>query len=222
MKYIKKFDTHAEYEAAQSGLILPNVSFCVDTPNEVHYNPYVEPTTTYEAIDLGLPSGTLWANMNVGATSETDYGNYYEYGKGADDYTVTSGQSDYYSGTENPLAASADTAAIVMGGQWHMPTQAQFNELTANTDYTWTTIDGVNGGKFASKTDNTKFVFFPAAGSWKNSSNSSNGNEGRNGRYWSSTPFGGGLAYYLYFNSGSKYVDNFQRMYCFTVRGVIG
>ena len=44
MKYIKKFDTHAEYEAALSSLILPNVSFCVDTPNEVHYNPYVPET----------------------------------------------------------------------------------------------------------------------------------------------------------------------------------
>jgi hypothetical protein len=37
----------------------------------------------YEYVDLGLPSGTKWAKYNVGATSETEYGNYYMYGKGA-------------------------------------------------------------------------------------------------------------------------------------------
>ena len=38
MKYLKKFENHSAYEAAQSGLILPNVSLCVQE-NEVHYNP---------------------------------------------------------------------------------------------------------------------------------------------------------------------------------------
>ncbi len=36
--YLKKFETQAAYEAAQSGLILPNVSLTVDN-NTVHYNP---------------------------------------------------------------------------------------------------------------------------------------------------------------------------------------
>lgn len=43
-KYLKKFETHQEYEAYiqdRQNLVLPNVSFCEDTPNEVHYNPYV-------------------------------------------------------------------------------------------------------------------------------------------------------------------------------------
>ncbi len=99
----------------------------------VHYNPLnpTPPTPTYESVDLGLPSGTLWARYNVGATSETDYGDYYQYGKGADDYSVTSGQS-IYSGTENPLATSADTAAQVWGGNWHIPTTAQCQELIDN------------------------------------------------------------------------------------------
>ena len=45
MKYLKKFENHSAYEAAQSGLILPNVSLCVQE-NEVHYNPYTPPTPT--------------------------------------------------------------------------------------------------------------------------------------------------------------------------------
>ena len=64
-------------------------------------------------VDLGLPSGTLWATMNVGATSETDYGNYYMYGMGSKTYDST---DTPYAGTEDPLAASADTAAQVWGG----------------------------------------------------------------------------------------------------------
>ena len=45
MKYLKIFENHSAYEAAQSGLILPNVSLCVQE-NEVHYNPYTPPTPT--------------------------------------------------------------------------------------------------------------------------------------------------------------------------------
>ena len=44
MIYLKKFETHQEYETYindRQNLVLPNVSFCEDTPNEVHYNPYV-------------------------------------------------------------------------------------------------------------------------------------------------------------------------------------
>ena len=135
-KYIKIFNTHSQYESytADTQFILPNVSYCKDQTNVVHYNPLnpTPPTPTYESVDLGLPSGTLWARYNVGATSETDYGDYYQYGKGADDYSVTSGQS-IYSGTENPLATSADTAAQVWGGNWHIPTTAQCQELIDNT-----------------------------------------------------------------------------------------
>jgi len=88
---------------------------------------YIEPYVGYDSehvyyndlfmghahVDLGLPSGTLWATMNVGATSETDYGNYYMYGMGSKTYDST---DTPYAGTEDPLAASADTAAQVWGG----------------------------------------------------------------------------------------------------------
>ena len=75
MKYIKKFDTHAEYEAAESSLILPNVSFCVDTPNEVHYNPSspVPPTPVetrvvakYNVTDTSTPTKIGFQNYISG------------------------------------------------------------------------------------------------------------------------------------------------------------
>ena len=40
----------------------------------------MEQIKEYEYVDLGLPSGLKWANMNLGATSETDYGDYYMWG----------------------------------------------------------------------------------------------------------------------------------------------
>jgi len=54
MKYLKQFDTHAEYEAALSSLILPNVSFCKDTPNEVHYNPYMPPPPSIVVVKFNV------------------------------------------------------------------------------------------------------------------------------------------------------------------------
>lgn len=61
-KYLKEFDTHNQYEsytADTSNFILPNVSYCKDVENEVHYNPYVEPETR------------LVAKFNVTSTTYT-------------------------------------------------------------------------------------------------------------------------------------------------------
>ena len=54
-----------------------------------------------------------------------------------------------------------------MGSPWKMFTQAQGQELINNTNSTWATINGVNGRKFASKTNSTKYIFLPAGGVWK-------------------------------------------------------
>lgn len=217
-KYLKKFDNHADYEAAKSGLILPNVSLCVQE-NDVHYNPTVDPYAGHEYVDLGLPSGTKWATMNIGASSETDYGNYYQYGKGVDTYQTTSGDSNY-SGTEDPLATSADTAAQTWGGSWHMPTSAQCQELFDNTTYTWETNfngSGVNGGKFTAQNGN--YVFFPAAGYYYSGVKYYNGTVGY---YFASTLIDGGLACIFYVTSSSHSINNQQRSVGYSVRGVVG
>ena len=133
-KWISNFNTTSEFNAFQetSGYSEPHVTLIKDGTG-VQFIP--DPYNGHEYVDLGLTSGTLWATMNVGASSETDYGNYYQYGKGAAQYAATSGDSNY-SGTEDPLAASADTAAQVWGGDWHMPTLEQVYELMENTTRT--------------------------------------------------------------------------------------
>ena len=215
--YLKKFETQSAYEAAQSSLILPNVSLTVDN-NVVHYNPSspTPPTPSYESVDLGLPSGTLWAKYNVGATSETEYGNYYQYGKGAAQYAATSGDSDY-SGTEDPLDSSVDTAVQVWGGNWHMPTYNQMVELTANTTYEWTTIDGVNGGKFTAQNGN--YIFIPAA---SNIYQGSVTDIGSNCYVWGSSPDDECCACYMYLDYDDHSVSEFNRYIGASVRPVIG
>lgn len=160
-KYLKKFENHTAYETAESGLILPNVSICV-TEGDVHYNPAPPTIDGHEYVDLGLPSGTKWAKYNLGATSETDYGNYYQYGRGGDIYQVTSAQSGYYTGTEDPLSSSLDAATQTWGGNWHMPTKTQMRELTANTTYEWIKVNNVRVAKFTAQNGN--YILLPAAG----------------------------------------------------------
>ena len=195
---------------------MPNVSLCAQE-NEVHYNPYVDPYNGHEYVDLGLPSGTKWATMNVGASSETDYGNYYMYGMGSKTYDST---DTPYAGTEDPLATSADTAAQVWGGDWHMPTIEQMQELTANTTYKWVTDykgSGINGGTFTAT--NGAVLFIPAAGDWFNGNPDFVGDEGY---YWSSSLDGSDGAYCVSFGNAYTEMNSGLRKAGRSVRPVVG
>lgn len=143
------------------------------------YPPLVKPA--YESVDLGLPSGTLWATMNVGATKPQQYGDYYAWGEVEikDETAYTYNKYRFYPGnvvdeytkynsTDNKMTLDLtdDVANVVMGGKWHMPSRAQLNELTANTTSSWTTDyngSGVAGAVFTSNI-NGNSIFFPAAG----------------------------------------------------------
>lgn len=105
----------------------------------------------HEYVDLGLPSGTLWAKMNVGASSETEAGLYFAWGE-TQGYTASQvgtdknfSWSDYKYGTNSNLTKynasdnkthlelTDDAAAANMGGDWHMPNRAQCIELFKET-----------------------------------------------------------------------------------------
>ena len=70
-----------------------------------------------------------------------------------------------YTTTGATLNLEDDAAHVNMGGDWHMPTPTQIQELLDNTTNTWTTQDGVNGRLFTSTKGTSKFIFIPAAGS---------------------------------------------------------
>ena len=133
-------------------------------------------------VDLELPSGTLWATMNVGATSETDYGLHFAWGD-TQGYTSSqvgtgSGQkafswNDYVHGTESNLTKynltdglttlelTDDAAYSLSNGQYAMPTKEQFDELIANTTSSW---DSARSGYIFTSKVNGNSIFFPAAG----------------------------------------------------------
>ena len=88
-----------------------------------------------------------------------------------------------------------------MGSIWKMPTKTQAQELINGTNSTWTTINGVNGRKFTSKTDSSKYIFLPAGGYWTNTTFNYAASYGW---YWSTTnSYVSGAAYILSsFNAG--------------------
>lgn len=154
--------------------------------------------TAAEAVDLGLPSGTLWASCNIGATKPEEFGNYYAWGETE---TRESFKREEYlhikPGQENVMAirraftdlgkdiagTKYDVATQKWGEQWVMPSLGQFAELEQNCNWEWTAIGDVNGYKITSK-KNGNSIFLPAAGS-KASQRTSN--IGVYGLYWSST-----------------------------------
>ena len=170
---------------------------------------------SHNYVDLGLPSGTLWATCNVGATNPWDFGNYfawgetkpkstyswsnYKYANGASDkLTKYCNSSSYgnkgFTDSRTTLEKTDDAATINWGIDWCMPSQHQFQELYDNCTIEWTTNyqgKGVAGSIFKSK-KNGKSIFFPATG-WKDKDGKIS-HIGSYGYYWSSslktgTPF---------------------------------
>ena len=141
-------------------------------------------------IDLGLPSGTLWACCNVGATTPEDSGGFFAWGETMEKdkydwstYTLCNGSSSTcYNLGSNIAGTTYDVANVKWGGSWMLPTQSQQGELVTNCSKEWLTINGVNGVKFTGK--NGGSIFLPAAGYYDNSRH----NNGVSGAYWSSTP----------------------------------
>ncbi len=136
----------------------------------------------HEYVDLGLPSGLLWATCNVGAENPKDYGNYYAWGEtttksnyswstykyGSDWDALTKYNTDSYYGTvdnKTVLDPEDDAAHVNWGGAWRMPTSEEIDELINNCTWEWTTIDGKNGYKVTSNAENNNnYIFLPAAG----------------------------------------------------------
>ena len=189
----------------------------------VQANTYLTSGGVYESVDLGLPSGTLWAKYNIGATKETEYGDLFAWGatspyrlSGTTPLDNTDNYAKSYANTiQHDLYPNEDAATVQWGKGWVMPTKAQLDELYNNTTYTWTTIGGVNGGKFTASNGN--YIFFPAAGYVYGGSL---GIRGSYGGCWSRSRDSSTYAWRLDFNSSGRDVNTGSRGYGFSVRPV--
>lgn len=172
--------------------------------------------TAHNWVDLGLPSGTKWATCNVGASTPSDYGNYYAWGETTPKNSYT--ENNYtYSGSSTTLPSSADAATANWGSGWRMPTYDELNELKNNCTIAWTTQNGVNGCLFTGPNGN--YIFLPAAG-YRNGSELRN--DGSSGYYLSSSSNYNWSAWYLSISSNIYYggMNDYYRYYGRTVRPV--
>ena len=189
----------------------------------------------HEYVDLGFTVNgkkILWATKNVGADSETDYGDYFAFGATEPWYSVRptangpltlksdksagyvqanapyykNGSYYKYTTVNDVLEAEDDAAHKNMGGDWYMPTIEELAALDKNCGSVWTTVNGVYGRRFTSNVDGytDKSIFLPAAGYCDGKSLSSSGDSYSYGYYWSATvrPTTVNFGCYLGFNSG--------------------
>lgn len=188
------------------------------------------------AVDMGLPSGTLWCDRNVGAKFPEDYGAFFSWGNtdphypnrdnmdwgDDDDGFDYSFDSDTYEKTagyklEGNIDMAHDAARVNMGEPWQMPTEEQIKELFDNCDWVRKTINGINGYLVTSKI-NGEVLFFACSGVGNGTSWYSRGSLGY---YWSSSLYSSTDGRDLLFYSGGVHPqNNYYRFDGFSVRAV--
>ena len=229
-KIINGQPTKMEYKA----ITLPNGNVILDMTNAQE----TQLTINTEYVDLGL--SVKWATMNIGAEKESDYGIMFAWGqtdnavatKFVDSENYPYNWATYkhcnrssttltkYTATDNKttLDPEDDAATQIMGSDWRMPTQTEWQELLNNTTNEWTQVNGVNGRKFTASNGNS--IFIPAAGDCRSGSVYGVGDDGG---VWSSSlgTSNPSYAWYLYFDSVSCYMyDDGRRCNGRSVRGV--
>ena len=171
-----------------------------------------------QLIDLGLPSGTLWADRNLGADAPEKAGDYYRFGETV---PFTENSPEYvYDEIEGDIAGTdRDAATVNLGKNYRMPTFDQIKELLDECKWTWTKQNGVKGMKVTGPNGNS--IFFPASG-YRIYSDRSLRNVGSYGFYWSASAYGSSTinARNLYFNSSYWGWNYNSRSSGFPVRAV--
>ena len=168
-------------------------------------------TTSMQAVDLGLTSGTKWGIMNVGAAEPEGYGDYFAWGDTASrgenwktekryNWTYApfnNGQKNcdlnYYKGVFNDvcpggtLSSEYDAATQLCGSDWRMPTESEWKELAQECTWEWTDNYNDKGvaGYIVYKDNKDNQIFLPAAGKRSYSTF----DDCRQGFYWSSTSY---------------------------------
>lgn len=158
--------------------------------DEPPVNPIAEDVV---AVDLGLTSGTLWANMNVGAKNSGEIGDFYAWGEieTKETYLLTN-YSQYdpgfdtfdspYRGIKGIQGTEQDAAHVIWGGNWVMPSPDDFDELVEECDWEWTTENGSSGYSVKSRKNNNH-IFLPLTGYYNGSSRTAQ----HRGYYWTSS-----------------------------------
>ena len=177
-------------------------------------------------IDLGLPSGTLWADRNIGATEPEEYGDFYAWGETEpkneyiwDTYKWGADCTKYNDKDgKTVLDPEDDVVYLKTKGKAHIPTIEQIQELLDNTTTENQIVNRVEGKLYKSKVNGNN-IFLPFAGDCYTYT-------GRNiwSNYWSSSLFQSSkyhrAANYFYNTFHSSDIFTKNRCVGFSVRGV--
>ena len=158
-----------------------------------------------DAVDLGL--SVKWAKCNIGATVPEKIGDYYVWG-----LTEISSNSAYVV-TMDDISGNPkyDAACTKLGGNWRMPTKAEFEELINNCSWNTTNKNGVNGYEVVGPNGNS--IFLPITQTQTSS-------VGPVAYYWSSTPDGKYYAYSLFFYYSGVEIDSRNKTNKYCIRPV--
>lgn len=142
-------------------------------------------------VDLGLPSGLIWASCNIGAKNPWEVGDFFAWGEVAPKSAYTWENYRYYDNSNEEftkygnvdnkwrLDKSDDAAAMILGGGWRMPTKDECDELDGHTsDRFGTILNGVEGMCYEG---NGNTLFMPK---WGSMSGTTQQYISDLGRYW--------------------------------------
>ncbi|MBR2262140.1 MAG: hypothetical protein IJ916_10655 [Paludibacteraceae bacterium] len=168
------------------------VRYNVEDVIKVFYRPE---TYNREYVDLGLPSGTLWAKCNIGAANPEDAGLLYAWGETETkdsfhelNYKLT--DKNKYRDSLKTLIPEEDAAFVNLGDEWRLPTRDEFTELKNNCKMSFEYLNDVYGVRFTA--ENGEWIFLPAT-AYKDIQKSE-----LEFFYWSSTP-----RFYPYFGASA-------------------
>lgn len=192
----------------------------------------------HDYVDLGLPSGTLWATCNVGANTPEVYGDFFAWGETSAKNSYAWSNYKYCNGDFNSLTkyccfsssgdngftdnltileASDDAATVNLGSDWRIPTVEEMRELRNNCVMLWTVQKGTKGFLFTGP--NGSSIFMPAGGYYFDSDHE---DIGVGGYYWTSTlgPGMSGYSWLFHFYSDGYEMNNYGRGQGRSVRAV--
>ncbi len=194
----------------------------------------------HDYIDLGLPSGSLWATYNIGAKKVSELGDYFSWAEVTpknehswwnlkyydyDNFQFTKYCTISRNGVIDDITTlepQDDVATVSWSDAWRMPTIEEIKELIENCEWKWTDNydeTGVKGYVGVSKLNNNS-VFLPAAGDFEGTSLLSGGM----GCYWTSSLIKGynEYAYCFFFNKNRSCIcDDMSRFIGASVRAVV-
>ncbi len=219
----------------KSGYKDKKLNFLVNEAQMSAVSESLEKGMSLGAVDLGLPSGTLWADRNVGADSPEAYGDYFAWGETSTKSTYNWSTYKWCKGSYNTMTKYCikysygtvdnntvldledDAAYVNMGTEWRMPTTDELKEIYFKCTWTWTTQNGTKGYRVTGP--NGKSIFLPATGYRSGSSLS---DAGFWGHFWSASldESDPDMAWNLGFYSSNCHKGSSSRFCGYTVRAV--